>query len=243
MSKSPGNDKWSERLSNAKESLDIARQVVIVTVIIVFIFAPTAFKGTLAALGIKKIGIAGAELEVAQEASEKTGDAAQRLEEATKSTRATLDQLEAAIKLTSNDEQKKKLEEVRADLSKTLEATSSAEQKLNTSLAVQASVLQSVEPQDVSAGGAWGIVISADKEKDEAQHEVKNAQAQGYQNVKLYNRQNWLRTVVEFPNFAEAQAAVPKLRSLHNSSYLVNINKWCASRSDQGNGVWQCPEQ
>ena len=235
------NDKWAERLSHAKDGLDIARQLVIVTVIVVLIFQPAAFKTTLAALGIKKLGIAGAELEVAQEASEKTGDAAQRLEEATKSTKSTLAQLDAAIQSTNNEEQKKKLEEAKADLRKTLEATSNAEETLNTSLAAQSTILQNVEPQDVQASGAWGIVISADKEKGEAQHEVGKAQGLGYQNVKVYDRQKWLRTVVEFSNFAEAQAALTKLRALHNSAYLVNINKWCPSRSEQGNGIWQCP--
>jgi len=237
------NDKWAERLSHAKDGLDIARQLVIVTVIVVLIFQPAAFKTTLAALGIKKLGIAGAELEVAQEASEKTGDAAQRLEEATKSTKSTLAQLDAAIQSTNNQEQKKKLEEAKADLSKTLEATSNAEETLNTSLAAQSTILQNVEPQDVQASGAWGIVISADKEKGEAQHEVGKAQGLGYQNVRVYDRQKWLRTVVEFSNFAEAQAALTKLRALHNSAYLVNINKWCPSRSEQGNGIWQCPGQ
>lgn len=240
MTESPPNDKWAGRLSNTKDGLDIARQVVVVTVIIVLIFEPTAFKSTLAALGIKKIGIAGAELEVAQDASEKTGDAAQRLEEATKTTKSTLEQLDTAIHLTNNEEQKRTLEEAKADLSKTLEATNIAKERLNTSLAVQNRILQSVEPQDVQASGAWGIVISADKEITDAERKVKQAQDSGYQNVKVYSRQKWLRTVVEFSDFAEAQAALPKLR---NSSYLVNINKWCPSRKKQDNGLWECPEQ
>ena len=243
MSKSAANDKWPDRLSNTKEGLDIARQLLVVTVIIVLIFQPAAFKKTLSALGIKKIDIAGAELELAQDTSEKTGEAVQRLEEATKNTKSTLEQLDAAIQLTNNPEQKRKLEEVRADLSTTLEATSTAEQKLTTSLAVQNAVLENVAPQDVQASGSWGIVVSADKDDSEAQHEVRKAKDLGYQNVKVYSRQKWLRTVVEFSNFAEAQAALPKLRSLRDSSYLVNINKWCPSRQEQANAMWQCPDQ
>jgi len=243
MNESAANDKWAERLSNTKDGLDIARQLLVVIVITVLIFAPGAFKSTLAALGIKKIGLAGAELEVAQDATEKTGDAAQRLEEATKSTKSTLEQLNAAINSTTNEEQKRKLEDVRADLNKTLEATSTAEQKLNTSLAAQTRILESVAPQDIEGTGTWGIVVSADKEEGEAQHEIKQVQDLGYQNVKVYSRQNWLRTVVEFSNFAEAQAALPKLRSFRTSSYLVNINKWCPSRSEQDNRMWQCPAQ
>jgi hypothetical protein len=69
---------------------------------------------------------------------------------------------------------------------------------------------------------------------------MKKARDLGYQSVKLYNRQNWLRTVVEFPSFAEAQAAFPKLKSTSNSSYLVNMAKWCPTRKDEGNGIWQC---
>jgi hypothetical protein len=237
-------NKWSGRLSNTKDSLEIARQLLVVIVILVLIFYPIAFKSTLSALGIKKIGLAGAELEVAQEASERTGDAAQRLEEAAKTTKSTLEQLDTAIKYTNNEEQKKRLEEAKANLNKTLDATNTVEQKLNTSLDVQTSILQKVEPGDIQASGTWGIVISADKELvPDAQDEVKRAQNLGYQNIKVYERQRWLRAVVEFSNFAEAQAALPRLRSLRSSSYLVNMDKWCPSRNAQGNGVWQCVGQ
>jgi hypothetical protein len=177
-----------------------------------------------------------------QEAVEKTGEAVQRLEQANKRTESIFEPLKGAIALSTNEEQRKKLEEVQAVLSKSYEATSTAEQKLNTSLDVQTAILKNVEPQDVQATGIWGIVVSADKELRDTQNKVRDVQALGYQNVKIYNRQNWLRTVVEFSDFAEAQAALPKLRSFRSSSYLVNINKWCPSRSES-NGMWQCPGQ
>lgn len=235
-------DKWSGHLSNTKDGLDIARQLFVVIVIIVLIYDPGTFKETLAALGIKKVSVADVDIELTQASSEKAGDAAQRLEEAKKSTESTIETLDVAIRFANVAEQKKRLEAVKSELQESLKVTDTAEQKLSDSLAVQSTILQNVAPEDVKATGTWGIVISADKKLDpDALDEVKKAHNLGFQNVKVYDRQNWLRTVVEFPNFADARSALPQLRSLRSSSYLVNMNKWCSERRDAGHGVWVCP--
>ena len=126
-------------------------------------------------------------------------------------------------------------------MDKSLKTTTNAQQSLNVSLASQTSILQNADPKDIPAQGPWAIVISADKKLDpDARDELKKAQALGYQNIKIYNRQGLLRTVVEFPTFTQGQDALPKLRSLHGSAYLVNMSKWCPSPKQEQDIVWQC---
>jgi len=106
-----------------------------------------------------------------------------------------------------------------------------------------ASVIQNAAQQDVTDSGAWGIVISGDKKLDpDANDEVTKSKNAGLSNLKIYERENWFRTVVEFSSFSEAQAALPRLRALpnHASAYLVNLTKWCPMRKDSGNGTLQC---
>jgi hypothetical protein len=123
------------------------------------------------------------------------------------------------------------------------ENNASAVQGLNASLDAQASIIQNASPQDVADSGSWGIVISGDKKLDpDAKNEVATAKNPGYQNVKIYYREDWYRTVVDFSSFTEAQAALPRLRAIpnHGSAYLVNMAKWCPVRKDAGNGTLQC---
>jgi hypothetical protein len=236
-------EKWSGRLANTKTSLDMIRQVLIVLVLALFILWPTALKSSLAELGFKKVNIAGAELEIAQNASEKTGDAVQRLGETTKNIDSVKEQLKSLAERTDNPEIKSEIVKLDSTLQQSLDTTKNAEQKLNASLSAQTSIIQNAAPQDVAASGPWGIVVSADKKIDpDARDEVEKAKRAGFDNAKIYNHQNWYRTVVEFSNFAEAQAALPQLRAIpnHGSAYLVNMGKWCPTRKDEGNGVLLC---
>jgi F0F1-type ATP synthase membrane subunit b/b' len=233
-------DKWSGRLANTKDGLDITRQLLIVIIILVLIFVPTAFKRTLKAFGVKKVSVAGTEFELNEEASANTGDAAQGLEATNKNLESARENLNSIILETSNADLKKKLEVLKSQLQASQETTTNAAQNLNASLADQIAIVQNAAPEDVQGQGPWGIVISADKLIQDAQAKVETVQALGYQNIKFYDRQNWKRTVVEFSSFDDAQAALPKLRSIHSSSYLVNRSKWCPAPKDEGNGIWQC---
>jgi hypothetical protein len=118
-------DKWSGPLSNTKDGLEIARQLIVVIVILVLILKPDIFRSTLAAFGIKKLGIAGVEFNMTQESSEKTGDAAQRIEDANKGLKSAQENLDAWIRETSNEDTKKKLEELNSQLKKSLDTTTS----------------------------------------------------------------------------------------------------------------------
>lgn len=236
-------DKWSGRLANTKVSLDVIRQVLIVLLVLLFLRWPTALKNSLAELGFKKVNIAGAELEVAQVASGETGETVQWLGETSKNIDSVQQQLTSLAERTNNPELKTKLNELNSTLQQSLDTTKNAEQKLNASLDAQTSIIQSAAPQDVLQSGPWGIVMSADKKVDpDAKDEVEKAKNAGFENARIYYRQEWYRTVVEFSTFVEAQAALPQLRAIpnHGSAYLVNMAKWCPRSTDGGDGSWHC---
>lgn len=236
-------EKWSGRLANTRLGFDLIRQVLIVLVVVLFLRWPTVLKSSFAALGIESANIAGWQFNFARKSSENTGDAIQRLGEASKTLASAQEQAESLAK---RADMPLGIKDALKKLTKTLEqssdTTKNAEQNLNASLSVQTSIIQNVPPQEVAESGPWGIVISADKSDPDAKDEVAKARRNGFEKVRIYDRQDWLRTVVEFSNFTEAQAALPQLKSIpnHGSAYLVNMAKWCATSKDRGDGVLQC---
>jgi len=198
---------------------------------------------SLSGLNLNEVDLGVAKFKVAQKASESAGDAAQRLAETNKTIQSVKEQVSTLAGQTTSSEAKTDLARLDSTLKQLLDSTTSAEQDLNASLAAQASVIQKASPSEVTDSGSWGIVISGDKKLDpDAKDEVAKATNAGFSNVKIYDRQNWLRTVVEFSSFADAQAALPQLRAIpnHASAYLVNMAKWCPTRKDAGNGILQC---
>lgn len=238
-------DKWASRLTKTKDGLDILRQLLVVLILLLLMFWRTPIKNLMTDLNVSKVGLGGAEFDFAQKTSEKTGDTAQRLEETSKNLASVQEQLNYLARRANNPEVKTELDKLNSDVGQSLETTRNAQQNLTASLAIQTSIVQNAAPQDVSETGPWGIVISADRQLNpDAQNEVTVSKEHGFQNVKVYDRQGWLRTVIEFSSLEESQAALPKIRSIppshHNSAYLVNMTKWCPTRNDKGGGVIQC---
>lgn len=236
--------RWRDILTSSKDTLAFVRELLLILLLISLLLHPTFINDKLSRAGFTKGNIAGFEWESAQKAQAKTGEASQQLEAATQKVNAVEKRLEEIAQQTSNTQIKSEFENLRSQLSQSLETTKKAEQDLSASLAQQRTIIQTVKPDgDVSESSPWGIVISADKNIPQAQDEVNKAKKLGYQNVKIYNRQGWLRTVVEFPNLTEAKTALPRLTSnIRNSSYLVNLSDWCSMRKDGGDGVLACSE-
>jgi hypothetical protein len=234
---------WPGRVGIAKDGLDVIKQVLVVAILLLFVIWPTGLQRSLSTLGFNELDLGVAKFKVAQNASEKAGDAAQRLAETSKTIAAVQQKVHSLAERTNSSEIRADLEGVNSTLKQLSDNSDSAQQDLNASLAVQASVIQNAAPQDVTDSGAWGIVISGDKNLDpDAKDEFTKAKNAGFSNVKIYERDKWYRTVVEFSSFSEAQAALPRLRALpnHASSYLVTMTKWCPTRKDSGNGTLQC---
>jgi hypothetical protein len=76
----------------------------------------------------------------------------------------------------------------------------------------------------------YGIVFSADKNKDEAMFEVNKAKALGAP-ISLYRRENSIRSVAGFGAREAAVAALPSFRAHWQGAYVVDLRTWCPAGS------------
>ena len=234
-------EKWKTTAENAKNTLGVARELMLVILLLLLILFPKVVNSRLLTAGFTKADIAGLHWESVQKASEQAGEASQQIQTATQRIDSVQKDLDTLAARSNDPEVKTEVKRLKAELDQSAQTTRNAETDLQASLATQESVLQYARPQNAVDTGTWGVVISADKDTQEAQFEVKRAQQLGYQNARLYARDNWLRTVVEFPNVTDAQAALPALRSkIRNTIYLVEMSKWCPIRKETSPGVLQC---
>jgi len=235
------NEKWKSTTENAKNTLSVIRDLMLVVLLVLLILFPKVINGLLLTAGFTKADIAGLHWESVQKASEQAGEASQQIQAATQRIDSVQKDLDSLAARSTDPSVKTEVNRLKTELNQSAQTTRNAGNDLQASLATQESVLQIARPQNAVGTGAWGAVISSDKDLQEAQFEVKRAQQLGYQNTRLYDRDNWVRTVVEFPGVAEAQAALPTLRAkIRNTIYLVEMAKWCPEKTDNGQGVMKC---
>ena len=92
-------------------------------------------------------------------------------------------------------------------------------------------------PAKASGPGAYGIVISADKQEEPAVYEVKQVQKRGFKDVAFYERQGFLRTLARFPERGAAETALPEIKKYRQTAYMINLEKWCPDAHDSGKKI------
>jgi hypothetical protein len=234
-------ERWKNATENAKNTLGVARELMLVIVLALLILFPKIVNSRLITAGFTKADIAGLHWESVQKASEQAGEASQQIETANKKIDSVQKDLDALATRTTDPGVKTEVNRLKSELNQSAQTTKAANADLQSSLAIQESALQTVRPQSAADTGAWGVVTSSDKNLQEAQFEVNRAQKLGYQNTRLYSRENWFRTVIVFASVAEAQAALPALRAkIRDTVYLVDMSKWCPTPKQNDQGVFQC---
>lgn len=105
----------------------------------------------------------------------------------------------------------------------------------------QENVPPEVVNQPTPIQGQWGIIIGADKTSLAAEDEVKAAIKADFtqEQVQIYLRNDWYRTVIIFPTKKEAEEKKNKARKIRNSAYIVNFNSWCPKKEKKEN-YFQC---
>jgi hypothetical protein len=76
----------------------------------------------------------------------------------------------------------------------------------------------------------YGVVFSADANKEQAMDEVRKAQ--GIKGVLsatiwLFQRQKFVRSVAAFPTHDAAASALPTFRAVWHGAYIVDFRTWC----------------
>ncbi|HJR08902.1 MAG TPA: hypothetical protein VJ842_16715 [Pyrinomonadaceae bacterium] len=235
-------ERFSKSVATAKDGLAVLREFLIVLVLLLLLLWPGVINTRLQGAGFVEADVAGFKWKSAQQAVQKTGEVQQQVAEAKQTTEESIKKVDELAAKTNNPEVKKELETLKTTLNSSLQTTQAAEKDLQTVRQVQENVLQATRPNALVTTGSWGVVISGDRKLDEAQFEVNKAKAQGYTSVSIYDRQNSLRTVIEFPSSADAQSALPNIRAkVRNSAYAVNLDEWCPNRATTGENLYRCP--
>jgi hypothetical protein len=79
----------------------------------------------------------------------------------------------------------------------------------------------------------WAVIFGADKSLKEAQYEISQANKRGYPTGQIFLRAGSYRSVIIASNRAEAEELLGRLKNYRESSYLVNMEKWCPNTVSQ----------
>jgi hypothetical protein len=105
------------------------------------------------------------------------------------------------------------------------------QQQLQTKVAQSESSAKALAVSAVAAAApispTFGIVFSADKNKQEALHEVEQAQGLSHAPITLYSREKLIRSVAGFTTRDAADAALPPFRAKWSGAYIVDLRTWC----------------
>ena len=88
-------------------------------------------------------------------------------------------------------------------------------------------------PGLATGSGTYGIVASADKRDDLAAYEVHFLKTENFNDIAIYERQGFLRTLARFPDATAANAALPDIQKKRQSAYIINLSKWCPKYSSE----------
>ena len=232
-----------------KEALGALRELIIVVVLLGLVVGlalwPDHVKDRLVKAGFKSADVAGLHWEPElREANEQTNEARQNVALIQQRLAGFQDELDTISARVSDPVLQQEVELLAEGVKQSIEETRSIDRGLKASAEVTESVLRLAPPQKTEDSGAWAIVVSADKLIDQARHEVRRAKDLGYSSVAVFDRSGLFRTVIQFPDKARAEEALPKIRNeLQDSAYLVDFRTWCPVRKRrEADGVWVCRE-
>jgi hypothetical protein len=216
------------------------RELGIPVLILLMLVCPEWLGNRVSLTGLKRFTNATLDWETPVERSrEKTADAGQSVDTTRQALDGALKQIADLIP-TANPDLKRSLDQLHAQLQASLSTAQSASQALADSAQLQNQILPS-PPASQNERGTWAVVISADKALDPANWEVHRAKLQGYQQVAVYERKNFLRAAVRFDSKSAADGELQNIRTnLRNSSYVVNFDTWCESPQAQKDGTFRC---
>ncbi len=105
-----------------------------------------------------------------------------------------------------------------------------------TSALAQDQIIQGASGQ-ASGSGAYGIVVSADKQDDLAAYEVQQLKKRNLTDIAFYERGGFLRTVARFSDREKAEQALSTIKQYRSTAYIINLDKWCSNSQDSGRQV------
>lgn len=226
----------SGRLGMAREATALARDLLVALLVLVVVVKPAMLKSWLSALGVSKATIFGVELTPGNE--KELGEELDQLKQ----------QRDAAIfELNSV---KMQVADARGEIER-LKGGDPAVTAALSSIQVPAAPPSSggfgagsswVESarQAIDSGGRWAVVYSGDATLQGAQDEMKWAKENKVRNAAIFHRQDSYRSVLLADSPEAADALLGTARKRRKDAYVVNMQSWCPSPSQQ-RGYQECP--
>ena len=94
--------------------------------------------------------------------------------------------------------------------------------------------LPNTNAANIEESSTWGIIFGGDKSLKEAQYEITQAGKKGLPAGRIFLRAGSYRSVIIVGNRAEAEDLLGKVKKYRDSSYVVNMEKWCPNTVSQG---------
>jgi len=227
----------------AKDALSVLRETALVLVIALLLLWPALMNSRLQAAGFTKANLGVFEWTAQVEASNQvTNEALQHvamLQGELDSLEWRLDQLAGTV---DDAAVRQYVEQLKTGVHASIQSVRFADEDLKSSRGQQEILLSRARrPAATTDSGHWAVVASGQNNLANALHEVRLAQKANYENVEVYDRNGWLRTVVEFPSERAARNTLSKMRQWRESAYVVDLDDWCPGRERGNTGVYTCP--
>ncbi|MCB0713543.1 MAG: hypothetical protein KDD67_14545 [Ignavibacteriae bacterium] len=228
----------AEKVKNWTAAL---REAVIALLFLFLLLFPSCVTQRLADAGFTKGDFAGLHWEKQLlEMTEQTGEAQQHVQQVEES----IDSIRQSLVTIGNDAQspevKAQVDQLTIQLDSSLQSVRSVDRDLKASLRTQENLLQTAPVNSFSSKSShWGIVISADRDVNAAEHEVERAKKASDKEISVYQKDQLFLTVVEFSSREEALTDLPSIKArIQDGAYLVDMERWCPKPEEGERDGW-----
>lgn len=238
----------TEAINNLKSLAVLARELIIILVIIFILFWPGNFKKIMEQAGFKQFdfGFGTWESELV-ESTARLQDANQVMEQYQNELEEIKNSVATLTESPNLDEETKaEVVKINDQIEKTWDASKMARVNIEDNIAQQTSILKEIRQEQSlpppNPPGRWAIVAGADRDINAAKFEAKRLNEQGYKNIQLWLREEWYRTVIVFDNKEIAERNLKKLkRGFRESAFITNLNDWCPNPIEiEENFIFDC---
>jgi hypothetical protein len=235
--------KFSAFVENLKSFFTLTREAIIVIVIAFLLLWPADFKRVMEDAGFTKFNFPFGTWESKLEAAKNNLEEANQVIE---QNQAELEEIKSSVQVIAenpnlSDESRREIEKINERIDKSYDASMLARDKLEINIQQQGVMLEEIRQEPVRETGRWAIVAGADQEKRAAMHELNKLLESGYENVQLWVKDDWYRTLVVYNNKSAADQQLPALkRRFRESAYIINLNEWCPNPKEVEEGVFEC---
>jgi len=230
-------------LVTARSVLALIRESSIIILIMVVLLWPDALQSVLKRAGFSELDLGflkwQKEIEAAQQDAQ---DANQILDQVQKDITETKETIESIRNVSSLDaETRENIDKLSMKLDKSYNATSAARDNLQQNIAVQSKIINEYQKMAPVENGPWAILVGADKDEESARVELNKFKRKGYENIQIYIKSGWYRTVIVFDNNEVANENLKTIKSSIESAYIVNLATWCPRSVEKEPGlIFEC---